>query len=61
MGIKVSEPTIAKILRAHGFSPFPHRPLSFDRVRSGTKDALWALDFFAVKTAKGRLAPRRFL
>ena len=53
MGIKVSEPTIAKILRDNGFQPFPHRPLSFDRVRSGAKDALWALDFFAVKTSKG--------
>ena len=53
MGIKVSEPTIVKVLRDNGFAPFPHRPLSFDRVRSGAKDALWALDFFAVKTSKG--------
>jgi len=52
MGIRISEPTVVRILRDHGFSPHPGRPLSFDRVRSGAKDALWALDFFAVKTAK---------
>ena len=53
MGIRVSEPTIVRILREHGFSPQPGRSISFDRVRAAAKDALWALDFFAVKTAKG--------
>lgn len=53
MGIRLSQPTIQRILRENGFPPFPGRPMSFDRVRSGAKDALWALDFFAVKTAKG--------
>ena len=55
MGIKVARATIQKILRDNGFRPFPGRPrpLLFERFRSGAKDALWALDFFAVKTAKG--------
>ncbi len=53
MGIRVSEPTIVRILREHGFTPRPLHRLSFDRVRATAKDALWALDFFAVKTAKG--------
>ena len=42
-----------RILREHGFTPGPLRKLSFDRVRSWVKDALWAVDFFAVKTATG--------
>jgi putative transposase len=55
MGVKVARATIQKILRENGFRPFPGRPrpLLFERFRSGAKDALWALDFFAVKTAKG--------
>lgn len=53
MGIRVSEPTIARILTENGFSPRPGRKMDFDRVRSSAKDALWALDFFAVQTAKG--------
>jgi transposase len=53
MGIRVSEPTIARILKENGFSPRPGRKMDFDRVRSSAKDALWALDFFAVQTAKG--------
>lgn len=53
MGIRVSEPTIMRILREHGFTPHPLRKLSFERVQSSVKDALWAVDFFAVKTATG--------
>ena len=53
MGISVSEPTIARILKEHGFAPRPGRKLDFERVTSSVKDAVWALDFFAVKTAKG--------
>jgi transposase InsO family protein len=53
MGIRVCEPTIVRILRDHGFSPRPGRKVCFDRVRAAAKDALWALDFFWVKTAKG--------
>ncbi|MGN6106866.1 MAG: integrase core domain-containing protein [Kofleriaceae bacterium] len=53
MGISVSEPTIARVLKEHGFAPRPGRELDFERVTSSVKDAVWALDFFAVKTAKG--------
>lgn len=53
MGIRVSEPTIVAILRDHGFSPHPGRGIWFDRVRTTAKDAVWALDFFGVQTAKG--------
>lgn len=42
-----------RILAQHGFSPRPFKKVSFDRVRSAAQDALWAIDFFAVKTAKG--------
>ena len=38
MGIRVSEPTIVRILRDHGFSPHPGRSISFDRVRAAAKD-----------------------
>jgi hypothetical protein len=51
MGIRVSEPTIKKVLLEHGFSPNPGRKLDFSRFRSAAKDAVWALDFFLVKTA----------
>jgi len=50
--VRVSEPTIVRILRDHGFSPRPGRKVCFDRVRAAAKDALWALDFFWVKSAK---------
>lgn len=53
MGIRVSEPTIARILKENGFSPHPGRKIEFDRVRSTEKDAVWALDYFAVQKAKG--------
>ena len=53
MGIRVSEPTVSRILKENGFSPRPGRKLDFERVKSSAKDALWALDYFAVQTAKG--------
>jgi hypothetical protein len=53
MGICVSAPTVVRILREHGFSPQPGRKIDFSRVRAAAKDALWALDFFAVQTGKG--------
>jgi hypothetical protein len=53
MGILVSEPTVARIPRENGFLPRPGRKIDFERVTSTAKDALWALDFFAVQTAKG--------
>ena len=53
MGICVSAPTVARILREHGFSPRPGRRIDFARVKAAAKDALWALDFFAVQTGRG--------
>ncbi len=53
MGIQVSQPTIQKVLREHGFSPKDGHPLNWDRYTSTGKDFLWALDFLAVRTAKG--------
>lgn len=57
MGIRISQPTIQRILREHDFSPFPGRKIDFERVRSAAKDAVWAVDFFAVKTTKGVWLP----
>ena len=53
MGVKVSEPTIQKVLKEAGFSPRGGHPMNLDRWRSAAKDAMWALDFFCVRTAKG--------
>ena len=53
MGIKVSEPTIQKVLKEAGFSPRGGHPCNLERFRSAAKDAIWALDYFFVRTAKG--------
>jgi len=54
MGIKVSQPTIQKVLREHGFDPLRGGgPRSWELFKSSAKDAIWALDFFAVQLAKG--------
>ncbi len=53
LGIRVSEPTIQKVLREAGFHPTGGHPLNLDKWRSAAKDAIWALDFFFVRTAKG--------
>jgi len=53
MGINVSEPTIQKVLKEAGFSPRGGHPYNLDRFRSAAKDAIWALDYFFVRTAKG--------
>jgi len=53
LGIKVSEPTIQKVLKEAGFSPRDGHPLNLDKWRAAVKDAIWALDFFFVRTAKG--------
>ena len=53
MGIEVSEPTIQKVLEEAGFSPRGGHPYNLDRFRSAAKDAIWALDYFLVRTAKG--------
>jgi transposase len=53
MGIKVSEPTIQKVLKEAGFHPTGGHPMNLEKWRSAAKDAIWALDFFFVRTAKG--------
>jgi transposase InsO family protein len=54
MGIRVHKRTIAQILVANGFAPHPGRGLrSVVPWASDVKDALWALDFFAVQLARG--------
>lgn len=53
MGVMVSEPTIQKVLREAGFQPTGGHPLNLDKWRAAAKDAIWALDFFFVRTAKG--------
>jgi len=53
MRIKVSEPTIQKVLRENGFHPRGGHPGNWERFRSAARDAIWALDFFAVRTARG--------
>lgn len=53
-GIRVSEASIRKILLANGFSPHPHRKCDFERFKSAAKNAVWTLDYFAVRTAKNK-------
>ena len=53
MGIKVSEPTIQKVLKDSGFHPTGGHPMNLDKWKAAAKDAIWALDFFFVRTAKG--------
>lgn len=53
MGVRVSEPTIQKVLREAGFHPRGGHPFNFDKWKASVKDAIWALDFFFVRTAKG--------
>jgi len=40
MGVKVSEPTIQKVLKDAGFSPRGGHPMSLDKWRSAAKDAI---------------------
>lgn len=53
MGVKVSEPTIQKVLKENGFHPTGGHPMNLDKWKAAAKDAIWALDFFFVRTAKG--------
>ena len=53
MGIKVSEPTIQKVLREAGFHPPSGRPMNLEKFKAAVRDAVWALDFFVVRTARG--------
>ena len=51
LGIPVSAPTVQKILKANGFGP-PGGGRTWEEHTSAAKDALWALDFFVVRTAE---------
>jgi transposase len=53
MGVKVSEPTIQKVLKDAGYHPTGGHPMNLEKWKAAAKDALWALDFFFVRTAKG--------
>jgi hypothetical protein len=46
MRISVSEPTIQKVLKEHGYHPRGGRPRNWERFKSTARDALWAMDFF---------------
>ena len=54
IGIPVSAPTVQKILEDNGFGP-PGGDRTWEAYTSAAKDALWALDFFVVRTLHGRL------
>jgi transposase len=53
MGIRVSEPTIQKVLKENGFHPRNGHLFNFERFKSAAKDAVWGIDYFFVRTAKG--------
>jgi len=55
MGVKVSEPTIGNILADHGLGPRPRTTVAKEILKTSVKDALWAMDFFAVRLAKGKV------
>jgi transposase InsO family protein len=54
MGVQASAPTVQKILEEHGFGP-RRRGGTWEAHTSAAKDALWALDFFVVRTLCGEL------
>jgi hypothetical protein len=54
LGIPVSAPTVQKILEDNGFGP-PGGGRTWEEYTSAAKDALWALDFFVVRTLHGQL------
>lgn len=54
LGVKVSEPTIKNILAEHGLGPRPRTPEVKEILKTSVRDALWALDYFAVRVAKGK-------
>ena len=54
MGVQVSAPTVQKILEEHGFGPRT-RGRTWEAYTSAAKDALWAVDFFVVRTLRGEL------
>ena len=54
IGIRVSTPTVQKILEENGFGP-PGGGRTWEEYTSAAKDALWALDFFVLRTLYGQL------
>jgi transposase InsO family protein len=54
MGVQVSAPTVQKILEENGLGP-PGGRKTWEACTSASKDALWALDFFVVRTLRGAL------
>lgn len=53
IGIRVNARTIQKVLDENGFTPHPGgRKMDFERFQSAAKDAVWAVDYFAVRMAK---------
>jgi putative transposase len=52
MGIRVSQPTIQKVLREHGYHPRGHSR-SWEKFKSFACDALWAMDYLSVRTIRG--------
>jgi transposase InsO family protein len=54
MGVRVSAPTVQKILEENGFGP-PGSARTSETYASAAKDALWALDFFVLRTLHGQL------
>jgi putative transposase len=53
MGVQVSAPTVQKILEDNGFSP-PGGGRTWEAYTSAAKDALWALDFFVIRSLHGQ-------
>jgi hypothetical protein len=54
MGVRVSAPTVQKILEENGFGP-PGADRTRETYTSAAKDALWAVDFFVMRTLRGQL------
>jgi transposase InsO family protein len=54
MGVRVSAPTVQRILKDNGIGQ-PGGGRTWEEYTSAAKDALWALDFFVVRTLHGQL------
>jgi putative transposase len=54
LGVQVSAPTVQKILEENGLGP-PSGGRTWEAYTSAAKDALWALDFFVVRSLRGEL------
>jgi transposase len=54
MGVRVSAPTVQKILEENGFGP-PGGDRTWEAYTSAAKEALWAVDFFVMRTLRGQL------